>query len=755
MAGDTPKADPTQWRDRTVLVVSPTPTHPQDYGNRKRVYQICKMLQEAGARIHFVHFAWEGEWIGRVAQQHQQVMARQWDGYYFVPPTIQPHANAKGEHHEIDEWWDPHLETTVRWLGEALRPDVLFVNYTWLSKACDCVSKDTFKILDTNDKFTGRKELLAQFGIGAEYFYTTEERESTALSRADLIWAIKEEETYDFRMMTRKPVITVPHADPANPLPRREMPKDPADFELRIGLMAAKNSINETNTRRFLNAVAPVWRTHLPPLKLIITGTLCEFLDDIDLPFVEKRGWIKDAETFYREADVVVVPMEFSTGQKIKTAEAIGFGKPILSHAHAFEGYEPFHKYHVLPSFEAMAEACVDLAFAGPDALTELEQASHAAHRAVVKEMDIGLAQVGAALARHKTPMLMCLNKTAFSHRSISALTTISTIRFFRHHGPLAVYIETFDHFDDVLRFCKPLDIKRIYVSEACKSGLSEDEIFEGENIGVQWVSFDDIMRRTRVQHLWVDQVPQQVSSHSTQDFERISMNLTQLANGSSHPEMQGFLRSAAGQLTSIQLVALKDSPVASQLRAEFNAQMVFCAPFWIYNFPLLQAIEPVDPANRAGFTVILPSASPTLERLLKQIANNSDQPLVNFIVLDLDPSGGRSRYEGDLEVRTISPDAVNQSEMQRIRHAHFTLNFAPHSVFADVVETILETAGHRIIRPLDEGSTERPGAYGLMQLITMMHEALTQPENQPRIDTDVYMRAVHHPGWRQFWAEA
>ncbi|MEO0892575.1 MAG: glycosyltransferase family 4 protein [Pseudomonadota bacterium] len=751
MEGDTPKADEAHWRGRIVLVVSPTPTHPQDYGNRKRVYQICKVLQDAGARIHFVHYAWEGEWIGRVAQQHQQIMARQWDGYYLVPPTIQPHARAKGEHHDADEWWDPHLETTVRWLGSALRPDVLFVNYTWLSKACDCVSDETFKILDTNDKFAGRKEMLAQFGIPPEYFYTTEEQESRALARADLIWAIKDEETYDFSMMTRVPVITVPHADPANPLPRRKLPKDRADYELRLGLMAAKNSINVTNTRRFLDAVAPIWRAYLPPLKLIITGTLCEFLDDVDLPFVEKRGWIKDAETFYREVDAVVVPMEFSTGQKIKTAEAIGFGKPILSHAHAFEGYEPFHDYHVLPSFEAMAEACVDLAFAGPEALTELEEASHAAHRAVVKRQDVGLSQAGDALARHKTPFLMCLNTAAFSHGSISQLTTISTIQFFKHNGPLAVYIDQFDKFEDVLRFCKPLDLKRIFVSDACKRDLSDDDISEGENIGVQWICFDDVLRRTRVQHLWVDRVPRHTSTVAPSDFERISINLAQLADCPSQSDVSGFLKATASQLTTLHIVSPKDTPEASRLRAEFNATSIISTPFWIYNFPLLQSIAPVALDYRVGFTAILPTSSPSLERLLKQAVTAANQASINFIFLDRTDAEVRAHYEVELEVRSLSPNALTKTTLSNLRRAHFVVNFAPFSGFADVLETLFETAGHRIIRPFDDGPKAISGSYGLMQLISTMHQVMTDPELLPPVDTDIYARASNNPGWRQF----
>ena len=43
------------WEGERVLVLSPTPTHPQDYGNRKRIFEVCSHLQNEGAEITFVH----------------------------------------------------------------------------------------------------------------------------------------------------------------------------------------------------------------------------------------------------------------------------------------------------------------------------------------------------------------------------------------------------------------------------------------------------------------------------------------------------------------------------------------------------------------------------------------------------------------------------------------------------------------------------------------------------------------------------
>ena len=48
--------------DLDVLVLSPTPTYPLDYGNRKRIHSVCSALRERGASIHFLYYPREREW---------------------------------------------------------------------------------------------------------------------------------------------------------------------------------------------------------------------------------------------------------------------------------------------------------------------------------------------------------------------------------------------------------------------------------------------------------------------------------------------------------------------------------------------------------------------------------------------------------------------------------------------------------------------------------------------------------------------
>ncbi|MEI9930869.1 MAG: hypothetical protein WDM89_10045 [Rhizomicrobium sp.] len=92
--------------------------------------------------------------------------------------------------------------------------DAFIVNYAWLSKALEFAPHGIFKILDTHDKVSDRKEVLASLGLGPEFFYTTKAEEAVALGRADLVWAIKDQEKALFEEMAKMPVLTLPHLDP-------------------------------------------------------------------------------------------------------------------------------------------------------------------------------------------------------------------------------------------------------------------------------------------------------------------------------------------------------------------------------------------------------------------------------------------------------------------------------------------------------------------------------------------------------------
>lgn len=393
------------WAGCQVVVLSPTPTHPQDYGNRKRVHAVCCRLQAAGAAIHFVHYGSEVEWREGYPIEAQRAMVQAWNSYTQVAPTQPLHpAPARGLDHGTDEWWDPAIGDVLKWLFARVEPDLFIVNYTWLSRALLLAPGRALRVLDTHDRFSGRRELLAANGIPREFFHLDAAGEARALRRAHLIWAIKAEENAFFKRLVDREVVTLPHADPWRPL--APPPKDD-ERGVRLGIIGALNNLNLRNVEDFLAVALPIFKAHMAPLTLRIAGTMCLGLNHLAPdPFVELLGPIDDLDAFYRSLDAVLVPMAYSTGLKIKAGEALARGLPVLAHAHAFEGYRVHHPAQSLPSFEVLAMACVELAYA-PKSLAAMRAAAAATQRSTEATVAAGLVATADALARHRPPILL------------------------------------------------------------------------------------------------------------------------------------------------------------------------------------------------------------------------------------------------------------------------------------------------------------------------------------------------------------
>jgi hypothetical protein len=158
-----------------ALVLSPSASHPQDYGNRNRVWQVTSFLKGAGYAVDFLFYPFEAEWNEAIPPEADD-MHLAWDSFWIVPPSIPLHRLAQGEHHEIDEWWDEAIGNFLQWLFARRTYDLFLVNYTFLSRALTYAPTTTIRVLETHDLFSGRKEMLATLGVGPEFFYTTRER---------------------------------------------------------------------------------------------------------------------------------------------------------------------------------------------------------------------------------------------------------------------------------------------------------------------------------------------------------------------------------------------------------------------------------------------------------------------------------------------------------------------------------------------------------------------------------------------------
>lgn len=424
------------WNGLDVLVLAPTPTHPINAGNRRRIFFVNDALQRLGARITFMHYPAEGDWRRRVRTESIRAMSNQWYAAHTVPITRNLHESATGEDHTIDEWWDEAIGDMLSWLFRTHHFDVFIVNYAWLSKAFEWCPPGVLKILDTHDRLSDRRDLLTQNGIAPEFFHTTVEQESIALDRADVVWSIKSLEAEFFRTVTNRLVVNIPHVEPiaAEGRPGR------AGKVIRFGIAGAVNNINYLNIRAFLAEAETYIRRTLLPCEFVIGGSICDLLHDEQRPWVRLLGRLEDMSDFYAAVDVVLAPISFSTGLKIKVGEALCKGKAVVALAHAFEGYLALHPFHTLPSIAAMLRACRRIVN-DPSLIEELEQASIRSVLRTQSEVAAGLKETIAERWRLDRGICIVVDAADVFPGSLVVDHVRETARYVGHLGPIIVYL--------------------------------------------------------------------------------------------------------------------------------------------------------------------------------------------------------------------------------------------------------------------------------------------------------------------------
>lgn len=481
-------------RHLDIAVLSPAPSYPLDFGNRKRVHALCMALRQRGARIHFLLYPLEHDWRTAIPEHAFITMRDAWDEFHIIPPSIQIHAGAIGLDHTIDEWWDPTLDHFLQWYCARRPLDALLVNYVYLSRAFLHTRHGCLKVLDTHDRVSGRRERLAEIGLNPEWFHTTVEQEAIGVRRADLALAIKPEEQAYLESLEGPPVLTVPYIEERHS--SLEL-AERSDGYLRIGMLGARNSINIQSVSRFLECAIPRFRDFMAPIKIILAGSMCVGLDALrDCDGVEVIGPLKNVRSFYEMVDVVVGPVDQSTGQKIRIGEALAYAVPVISHAHTFEGYQPTHPWHQLQDLEAIADACISLSF-DLSKLAALRKASIASHRHQEAITSAAMDSLVDRIARSEPADLFLVDVAKLRANPLLARHIAAMVGIAASQSKVLVLLngapdEVCVCLVQLIRNCA-----RIWATKAAPPGLELEEIAVAETAGA-------LLERFHVGNIWL-----------------------------------------------------------------------------------------------------------------------------------------------------------------------------------------------------------------------------------------------------------
>jgi hypothetical protein len=339
-------------RPLSVLIFTPTPTHPPIQGNRQRVFDICRALRSIGVKLTVLYYATES-----IAAGEARRMREAWGDVRIVFPRGVVHKHSLVRYPAIDDWYDESITQEVQKLCAERNFDVCIVNYVWYSKLFEALPSSVVRVIDTHDVFGGRSERFAEIGLTPEWFHTSVVQEGLGLDRSDFVLAIQSAERDPLQARTSARVRTLGFLSTPNFLPA---PVQTKSGPLRAGYIGSGNPFNIASMLAFAAAVnaSP---SLMQQVEFHIAGHICVALKGARHPFL-LHGTTESVGAFYESIDVAINPMAGGTGLKIKSLEALSFGMPLVATADAMTGIPSAHPGHQLASPAETANWLIALA---------------------------------------------------------------------------------------------------------------------------------------------------------------------------------------------------------------------------------------------------------------------------------------------------------------------------------------------------------------------------------------------------------
>lgn len=209
----------------------------------------------------------------------------------------------------------------------------IIIEYIHNSYFLEYLSYDVQLILDTHDIISERANEFKKYNYGGHLFEISEENEGQIMSYYDYVMLICKADIYKFNRfsISSKPLI-VPHPVAVNKGIVRSQVKN-------IVYIASEYIPNKDGIEYFLvNCWPAIALKH--QVNLLIYGSICRIINVVSDEKIKLMGYISDVKEAYFNADIIINPVRFGAGLKIKNIEALANGIPLLTTSHGARGLE-------------------------------------------------------------------------------------------------------------------------------------------------------------------------------------------------------------------------------------------------------------------------------------------------------------------------------------------------------------------------------------------------------------------------------
>lgn len=235
--------------------------------------------------------------------------------------------------YRIDDWYDNRINAVVKKLHRKYRFDAIMAEYVFFSKVLENFDDSVLKVIDTHDVFTNRHHAYIDKGYTPQWFSTTWEQESKGLDRAGTVIAINMKDQEIFKRMCNREVLSIGYMTPISPSTIMN-----GSRRASLLYLGSDNLINIEAINFFLKEIFPMIRKVRPDATLHLVGSIGRVFKN--RPGCVVEGRIESLQKIFSIADIMINPARMATGLSIKSMEALGHGKVLLTTKEGSRGLE-------------------------------------------------------------------------------------------------------------------------------------------------------------------------------------------------------------------------------------------------------------------------------------------------------------------------------------------------------------------------------------------------------------------------------
>lgn len=323
-----------------ILIVGKVPTHPVRMGNSRLIVDQTELLTSMGHEVHYLyvnerHFK---DLVHNTFDENLLAMKEYWGERLHVVKTplfLKIRNNIINRlryalccgYVNADDFYYSQIHHAIRLLDKEMGFGACIVNYYYLSKALTKISIP-IKALLTHDIYTFRDIVCHKKIHGS----LTPNEEAKVAQRSPNILCVQEDDAVFFGKLS-------PESRIFTTFTTVNFHPTPIAGNHNILFLSGASDFNLNGIRWFINDILPLITAKYPDAKLIVGGGICKQLDAKTLSdSVVPVGFVDDVERFFAQGDIAINPTFQGTGLKIKTFEALSYGKVTITHPHSTLG---------------------------------------------------------------------------------------------------------------------------------------------------------------------------------------------------------------------------------------------------------------------------------------------------------------------------------------------------------------------------------------------------------------------------------